>query len=306
MTPGYPDRYSRYGDAQVVHIRSRSLEGPWDVVGVADSGSKQAQIHKVPGSADGGYVVFGNFDAGLSGAWVSELDDFGKGGGPAFQQLFHFPESVDPLRPWICHTRGWGAMILPDGSALAHFRSGGHHCDEDSYEGWPQEKVGLLRADCWNCTYKLLTDEPLWLGQESGESNEDMFMFWTHRGVHMVLHSQDPRDAPEVPTQVRGAIAFSPDTRTFDPKSWVISPRPAFGPNISMRNGSILKALRRQRPSLVFSALAGEDSSTRWPKRTVTHLSTEVDLNYKRNDAGWGDSWTLVTPLVRDDASVFI
>merc|ERR1739842_52787 len=123
--------------------------------------------------------------------------------------------------------------------------------------------------------------------------------FWTHRGIHMVLHSQDPRDAPEVPTQVRGAVAFSPDTKTFDPKSWVISQRPAFGPHILLKNGTTLKALRRQRPSVVLQNIGGTGSYTGWPKRTITHLSTEVDLHYAANSAGWGDSWTLITPLVR-------
>ena len=42
---------------------------------------------------------------------------------------------------------------------------------------------------------------PLFQGLRSGKSNEDVFLWWSHRGVHMVLHSQDPSD-PEVPHQV--------------------------------------------------------------------------------------------------------
>eukprot|EP01048_Picozoa_sp_COSAG05_P021190 COSAG05_NODE_3821_length_1820_cov_1.270773_1_plen_300_part_00 len=71
-----------------------------------------------------------------------------------------------------------------------------------------------------------LTERPLFEGQPGGASNEDVFLWWSHRGLHMVLHSQSTSDPESAPHQVRGAVAFSPDKTTFDPESWVLSPTP--------------------------------------------------------------------------------
>jgi len=40
-------------------------------------------------------------------------------------------------------------------------------------------------------------------------------------------------------------VAFSPDTTTFAPESWVLSASPAYGNHIQLQNGSILTAQRR-------------------------------------------------------------
>lgn len=140
----------------------------------------------------------------------------------------------------------------------------------------------------------------------AGVSNEDGYLFWTHRGVSLVLHSQDDSN-PSIPHQVRGVLAFSPDTNDFDEDSWVISSRPAYNASIYLSNGTTLTAKRRQRPQMVFDGFAYPSSSATlssiqsgtWPKRTPTHLSNAVDLDFGENADGWGDAWASLVPLAK-------
>ena len=146
-----------------------------------------------------------------------------------------------------------------------------------------------------------MTDTPLFAGQRGGVSNEDVQLFWTHRGVHMILHSQDPSD-PAIPHQARGAVAFAPSPD--DPSGWVISPRAAYGPRVRLATAGELVALRRQRPGIVFADggvgwARGGAATGAWPRRNATHLSNCVDLRYGRNEDGWGDAWVLLQPLAK-------
>ena len=238
MTPGWFNRTHDYREPMVVHVRSRShhapMGGPFEPVGSRPlNGSFQAQMRALPGGR--GWVLFSNRGEGpspngLYGGYLPTLNDFGEpdgvGGFLPRMQLVYRPPADAPS--WVCATNDWGAEILPDGSVLALFRNGGHHCANGSYPGWPAEQLGLVRSTCWNCSedYRVITERPLFEGQPGGTSNEDVFLWWSHRGLHMVLHSQSTSDPESAPHQVRGAVAFSPDKTTFDPESWVLSPTP--------------------------------------------------------------------------------
>lgn len=267
---------------------------PFKVVG-SFPGFFQAQVHPLP---TGDHVLFTAARVGgLAAALLSDLDTFGPNI-TTMRTVYSAPK-VHPIYPWICYTNDWGATVLPDGSVLALFRNGGRHCPENSYPGWPDEQLGLMRASCWNCSdYRVITPTPLFQSQPSGASNEDGFLWWSHRGIHMVLHSQDTSD-PKVPHQVRGTVAFSPDVTTFAPESWVISTVPAYNQTIPLANGSALTALRRQRPQLVVvdTPNARPIAPNGWPRRNVTHLSNSVDLVYGNNSDGWGNAWALLQPL---------
>merc|ERR1712232_1182369 len=130
----------------------------------------------------------------MGATWGQELSDFGVPSATTELQFVFRPPRVDPERPWLCYMKDWGAEILPDGSVMVSFRNGGRGCDKDSYPDWPSEQIGLARADCWNCEYAIITEEPLFQGQHGGGHNEDSFLFWTHRGLHLVMHSQDRND----------------------------------------------------------------------------------------------------------------
>ena len=120
----------------------------------------------------------------------------------------------------------------------------------------------------------------------------------------MVVHYQNANDPVHAPHGVRGAVAFSPDTTSYKPESWVVSNLPAYGNSIVLKNGSTLIAKRRQRPQLSFAEgpiEPGADGS--WPKRTVTHLGNSVDLIYGNNSDGWGAGWALLLPLRQSPAS---
>ena len=324
----WQDNQTDFNAATIVHVRSHSplapLDGPFELAAHAVlNGTFQSQMRQLPASHGGGYILFSSVNGffgkgkgmhrnGLYAAHLSDLNRFGEpmdpdecAGGtyPCLQPVF-IPPVVDPDHPWVCHTNDWGAEILPDGSVLALFRNGGRHCENNSYPHWPAEQLGLMRASCWDCTdYRVITPSPLFEGLPSGKSNEDVYLWWSHRGIHMVLHSQDPSDPENAPHSVRGAVAFSPDTRTFSPDSWVISPKPAYGKAILLKNGTALTALRRQRPQVSFKhASVDARPDGEWPKRTVTHLGNQVDLVYGQNEDGWGAAWAMLLPLKQPPA----
>ena len=313
MTPGYPNRTSNFGAPEVVHLEQTGAgggaagagEGGWRVAGAPIANVFQAQASPLPASQGGGFVLFSNAGAGsglrgLMAAHVANASTFsGPGGGvPRMSNVYSPPWPSPAGAPWICGTNDWGAVVLPDGSVLGSFRNGGRHCANGSYPGWPAEQLGLVRASCWNCSdYRILTlREPLFAHQSGGASNEDAQLFWTHRGVHMVAHSQDHSD-PSIPHQTRGVVAFSPSAD--DPGAWVISPRAAYGPSIELSNGSTLVARRRQRPGIVFGGQSTAGAAGAWPRRNATHISNCVDLVYSGNDDGWGDAWTMLQPLAQ-------
>ncbi len=313
MVPGYINRTHDFRDPELLRVsRNRSSVSPfkdsgWNIEGTIPH-HFMAKLEPLP---TGGWVLFTGAPEILKGKNLQNSEGHGTiyaayfptldyTGPIDFQVVFSMP-AVDPNRPWICYAHDWGvATILPDGSVIASFRNGGHHCPEGSYPGWPNEQIGLLRASCWNCTdYRIITDKPLFIGQRSGKSNEDNHLFWSHRGIHMIVHSQDNSN-PKISHKVRGAVAFSPDITSFDSSSWVISPRACYNGTIALANDTVLQALRRQRPGLIFPA---SDSSTSvgllpdkgsWPKRTPRYLTNVVDLVYPNNSNGWGDGWTVI------------
>ena len=120
----------------------------------------------------------------------------------------------------------------------------------------------------------------------------------------MLVHSQDPSDPVHAPHTCRGAVAFSPDTTTFEPETWRISPRPAYGNAIQLRNGSTLIAKRRQRPQFSFAdGVIEVGPRGEWPKRVATHLSSVVDLEFGQNADGWGAGWASLLPLQQNSES---
>ena len=80
-------------------------------------------------------------------------------------------------------------------------------------------------------------------------------------------------------SQVRGAVAFSPDRTHFSPSSWVLSPSPAYGESIALRNGSTLTAKRRQRPQLVFAEGPIEVGGKALPN---AHFGSKVSVVWNR------------------------
>ena len=110
---------------------------------------------------------------------------------------------------------------------------------------------------------------------------------------------------PAIDHQVRGTVAFTPDTTLFAPDSWVLSTRPAYNGTILLSNGTAVQALRRQRPHLVFKSDPSAEvdgagnAAAAWPRRKATHLTNCVDLDYESNNAGWGNAFTMFQPLAQ-------
>lgn len=274
MSPGFPNRSKTFGEPQSIHIVSKTgPSGPYQFQGfVSPNASLRVVVLPDP---TGGFVAW--HGSGPSAAYVPSLD----GSYPyVTRRLFEFNRLA--TQPWQCAPHDWYPLILANGSILASFRNGGHMCPPHSYPGWPAEQVGLVRASCWNCSdWQMATSEPIFSG-----SNEDMFLFATHRGIHMLVHSQSTSD-PSVSHKVRGALAFSPD----GVNNWVISSTPAYNGSIALTNGTVLTAQRRQRPGLLFHHM--DDGRV-----VLTHLTNAVDLTY--NQSCWGDGWAIILPLKQD------
>jgi hypothetical protein len=307
MTPGYANRTHDFKEPLIAHVVSVDAGGPYTAVADPIRDQFRADMNQLP---TGEFVLFSEargFGApGLVAGLVSSLDQLGA----LRMQPVLLMGNESAAYPWLCSPMGWTATVLPDGSVIGAFRNGGHHCANGSYPGWPNELIGLVRAPCWNCSYKMLTTHsPLFSSRVNlsipHTGNEDMHLWWSHRGIHMLIHSQNATPPYPVAVQhaVRGVVAFSPDPHA-SPDSWVVASTPCYNGTIALRNGSVLHAGRRQRPSLVFPPTdasawaAARRGVAGWPRRPApTHLANAVDLTYAVNEAGWGDGWTLVQPL---------
>ena len=133
------------------------------------------------------------------------------------------------------------------------------------------ETPGLLRATSWTGPY-VRTEQPIF-----DADVEDMFMWTSARGVHMLMHSQDNAHFNH---ERRGAYAFSADAG----ESWNFSAREAWPTHLALDDCSSTKLAKRQRPSLAF------DDAGR-PAYLLTGVATTT------HGLEWGDGWTAWQPL---------
>ena len=231
----------------------------------------RADVHEAP---NGSLVLF--TAAALDGlcGLVRLVSPTGDPSGPWLPSLaFHKRENASTR--WDCGFSDPSATIRSDGSLLVAYRTN-YGC-----AGQPLEHVGLLRAPRWDAdasAMEALTTEASGPLFTFNASNEDPFLWWSHRGVHMLLHSQaSPSGVPWPDHKTRGALAFAPissarDTFSLDGGGlhWRLSTSDAWGARIDWSNGTSLAALRRQRPSLIF-----EPGS--WPPRP-THFVCGVNF----------------------------
>ena len=170
------------------------------------------------------------------------------------------PTNTDADR-WDCRMADPTLAVLASGTVLVGYR-GTRCCCNALVGAWSvtgeheHETAGMLQATSWEGPFsrtgvKIFGD---------GADVEDMWMWTSDRGVHMLMHSQDNSHYNH---EARGAYAFSPDS---DGADWRLSPTEAWPTHLSFDDCSSTALVKRQRPSLTFHATTGRP----------THLLTGV------------------------------
>ena len=166
-------------------------------------------------------------------------------------------------------------MVHADGRTVIAYRGTCCGCGDHT------ERVGLLHAPAWNGTY-------IRVGTPIFDDAEDLFMWLSARGTHMVFHSQKidhgtRRGVGSDHKKKRGGYAFSADG-VFD---WVESDWELFPSEIRWDDGRTTFLLKQQRPSLLFDPLTNRP----------THLVTGVDEQFDPCCQWYiyGSAWTLIS-----------
>ncbi len=179
----------------------------------------------------------------------------------------------DPTR-WDCKMADPTFTELTDGRVIVGYR--GTPCQLPVWPEYAHEIASMLVCESWQgpCVrsgVKIFGDP---------SNNEDMYLWSSSRGIHMLMHSQlDDHNNHKR----RGAYAFSPDGL---PHTWVLSSEEAWTTYLAYDNCSVSTITKRQRPSLAFDPVTGA------PTHLLTGVSTTAD------GLTWGDGWTSVQPLL--------
>jgi len=181
---------------------------------------------------------------------------------------------------WDCRMADPTFVILADGTVYVGYR-GTKCCCDDIIGAWGNageheyETAGLLHAESWDGTFERAGVKIF--GENT--DNEDMYMWTSSKGVHMLMHSQNNDHFNH---DRRGAYAFSPDGK---PDNWRLSTEEAWQTHLPYDTCESDFIMKRQRPSLVF------DPDTDKP----THLLTGVATAH--HGLQWGDGWTAFQPI---------
>ena len=221
------------------------------------------------GSLDGRYglLALTSRDGNPAGPWALSLP-------------YHHVENASAT--WSCGFDDPSASIdAATGDLLVVYRTAW------GCAGQPAEHLALLHAPLWDGDDILtpLTTESTGPLFTFSDSNEDPYLWRSDVGVHMLTHTQGGARGQWPDRKTRGAVAFSPGDGT-NLSAWRLSASEAWNATVAWTNGTSSTALRRQRPSLVFSRSS----------RAPTHLITGVNFasaDFHETDA----DWTLIQPL---------
>ena len=230
-------------------------------------------IGTVLGEATGrGMLIMRSVSGNVTGPWTKQV-------------VYNFEDNGhgSNFSAWDCDVKDPSFAIHANGTTVIAYRA--VCCDPC---GDHTERIGLLVADSWEGPYTRI-GEPIF------DDSEDLFMWITERGTHMIFHSQNTDHGTirgEGSTygadhkKKRGGYAFSADGVV----RWSKSDWELFPAEIAWDDGTTQFLLKQQRPSLVF------DPFTSRP----THLVTGVDSVFDPCCSWYiyGSAWTLVQPLV--------
>lgn len=187
---------------------------------------------------------------------------------------------------WDCDVKDPSFVVHANGTTVIAYRA--VCCDPC---GDHTERVGLLVAPSWDGLYARVGVPIFADGDHGGE--EDLFMWLTAKGTHMIFHSQaTDHGTVRGPSfgsdhkKKRGGAAFSADGQA----RWSKSDWELFPSEIAWDDGTTTFLLKQQRPSLIFDPATGQP----------THLVSGVDSMYDPCCSWYiyGSAWTLIQPLV--------
>lgn len=183
----------------------------------------------------------------------------GATGGPwNVSYLFDKPTLPQEWWKWDCASTNPAAVVYEDGQINMMYRGTMcTHCD-----GCPDkpanatERLGIATAPNPEGPYSRAT-KWLWLGD--GVSVEDPFYWRGANGSHhLIAHSATVCAASQGGNWC-GVIASSPDGIR-----WRLATAPAYGPRVTLQNGTVVELFARQRPQLLFdSGVVGDARSER-------------------------------------------
>jgi len=194
------------------------------------------------------------------------------------------------LDKWNCKLADPALLVLSSGKTIIAYR--GTKCNSTDHK----ERIGLLVSDSgWQGPYDKVVDPILEDHEVQAGGLEDLFMWASSRGVHMVVHSQATDHSYDASLhrsgfhhkKKRGAYLFSRD----GVNDWALSDWELFPSEIRWSDDTTQFLLKQQRPSIIFDTVGNP-----------THLITGVDYLYDPccDWYGFGSAWTLVQPVVTD------
>ena len=179
---------------------------------------------------------------------------------------------------WDCDVKDPSFVVHSDGRTVIAYRATCCDCGDHT------ERIGLLHAPAWNASYTRV-------GTPLFDQAEDLFMWQSERGTHMIFHSQKTdhgtrRNIGSDHKKKRGGYAFSAD----GVNGWIESDWELFPSEIRWDDGTTSFLLKQQRPSLLFDPMTNRPS----------HLVTGVDEVFDPCCEWYiyGSAWTLIQPLV--------
>jgi hypothetical protein len=172
----------------------------------------------------------------------------GKPDGPwTIQWLFDLPKLPQDWWHWDCGATNPSAVISADGSVQMLYRGTMcTHCDGCPHPKNASERLGIATAPSVEGPY---TRAATYLNLGNKNSVEDPY-YWrgTSGSHHLIAHSGTVcKDEFPGGGNWCGVIASSSDG-----VSWRLARERAYGPNVTLENGTVLQLFARQRPQLLF------------------------------------------------------
>lgn len=203
--------------------------------------------------------------------------------------LFELPRLPQDWWHWDCSSTNPSASVAADGSVRMMYR--GTMCTH--CKGCPthprnaSERLGIATAPAVSGPYTR-APEAINLGKNSVE---DPF-YWrgTAGSHHLIAHSGTACRASPHGSNWCGVIASSADG-----VNWKLAAEPAYGPSVTLTNGTVVRLFARQRPQLIFDTAAAGQAGAE--DATLLAVVNGAELAAGTTSLMQGSSFTLIQPV---------
>ena len=213
----------------------------------------------------------------------------GHPGGPwKIEWLFKQPQLPNNWWQWDCSATNPSATVADDGSVRMMYRGTMcTHCSGcPSQPGNTSERLGIATAP----TIKGPYTRPSTALNLGNQSIEDPYYWRGAEGTHHLIgHSGTACRHFSGGSNWCGVVASSSDG-----ERWKLASAPAYGPNVTVANGTVLKLFARQRPQLLFDP-SGSKGKT--PRKLLAVVNGAQTLLGGTGGLMQRDSFTLIQPV---------